>query len=570
MWRSSFMAAVSVTALVLTSGLVRADGYEQRAAAPTPFSWSGVYVGAHLGGALGETNISDPYPALFGVNGVIFGDNVRTPGPLGGGQVGANVQSGSLVVGVEADLSWANLDGTNTCFAFSGFFVSSNCHVHVSSLGTLTGRLGVAVGPQGRTLLYAKAGGALEQVSIDATPNGAFGAIFLGTNGTQSASNTKFGWTVGGGVEHALAGNWSVKAEYDFLSFGGTNFTTPTSAVIFPNGTGFFVPGPGVVASASQDIHEFKVGLNYKFGAGSRESDPYWGGSSKDRPIYGGPRTEVEVGARYVHGWGRFQKDLGITGLSTNTLASRLTYDGMHTNGGEVFARLDTHNNFMVKGLIGGGSGGGTMNDEDWLFPFGPALVSYSNTVSDVDNRIRYGTVDVGYDWLRGPGYRVASFVGYNVLRQDMKAFGCTQIANPFSDCVPPIPTSVLGITEEDTWQSLRLGAAVDFKVVPGVRVSADAAYLPKVWFDGTDNHVLRALVSPEDGLGRGVQLELSVSMALTDQLSVGVGGRYWAMWTDTGQTNFGGSGFMVPQRFAAEQAAVMVQGSYKFGGALK
>ena len=98
------------------------------------------------------------------------------------------------------------------------------------------------------------------------------------------------------------------------------------------------------------------------------------------------------------------------------------------------------------------------------------------------------------------------------------------------------------------------------------MKVGADAAYLPYVWFDGTDNHVLRTLVSPEDGHGQGVQVDLMVSYAFTDQFSLGVGGRYWAMWTTSGETNFGGSGFMVPQRFAVEQAAVLVQGSYKFG----
>jgi hypothetical protein len=86
------------------------------------------------------------------------------------------------------------------------------------------------------------------------------------------------------------------------------------------------------------------------------------------------------------------------------------------------------------------------------------------------------------------------------------------------------------------------------------------------VWFDGTDNHVLRALVSPEDGHGHGAQLDLTISYAVTDQLSLGVGGRYWTMATTSGDTNFGGSGFIIPQKFAAEQAAVMLQGSYKFG----
>ena len=43
------------------------------------------------------------------------------------------------------------------------------------------------------------------------------------------------------------------------------------------------------------------------------------------------------------------------------------------------------------------------MNDEDWGLPFA-LFVPYSNTISDVDNKIRYATVDVGYDWWRGDG----------------------------------------------------------------------------------------------------------------------------------------------------------------------
>ncbi|MGE0035221.1 MAG: hypothetical protein AB7S93_06265 [Xanthobacteraceae bacterium] len=38
---------------------------------------------------------------------------------------------------------------------------------------------------------------------------------------------------------------------------------------------------------------------------------------------------------------------------------------------------------------------------------------------------------------------------------------------------------------------------------------------------------------SPETGKGRGVQLEAVVSYDITPAFSVGVGGRYWAMWTD-------------------------------------
>jgi len=562
MRRTFLFAGISAPALLLASNLAWSDGYETRSVDSAPFSWSGTYIGLHMGGAWGEAHVSDP----FGRS--IFGDDIRTPGPLGGGQLGANFQFGSAVAGIEVDLSAADLDGTNTCFAFSGLYVSANCRSHTTALSTLTGRLGVAVGPQGRTLLYGKAGLAWKHNSVDATAGGGLAApgFLPGGGAATSASGSRFGWTVGGGVEYALSGYWSVKAEYDFLSFDGDHFTSPNSAVQFalPN---VFLVVPGLGASTSQDIHEFKVGLNYRFGGAPAPLDDAWGyGSIKERPARALAGTEIEVGARYVAGWGRFQKDLGIQGLPVSNVASRLTYDNMRTDGGEVFARIDTSFNLMVKGFIGAGTGGGKMNDEDWFFVFGPNFVPYSNTVSNVDNRIQYGTIDVGYDVLRGPTYKVAGFVGYNQLNQNMKALGCTQIANSLSDCVPPIATSVLGITEDDTWRSVRLGVAADFMLLPRVKVSADAAYLPYVWFDGTDNHVLRALVSPEDGHGRGAQLDLTISYAVTDQFSLGVGGRYWTMATTHGDTDFGGTGFIIPQKFAAEQAALLLQGSYKFG----
>jgi len=96
--------------------------------------------------------------------------------------------------------------------------------------------------------------------------------------------------------------------------------------------------------------------------------------------------------------------------------------------------------------------------------------------------------------------------------------------------------------------------------------LTGDAAYLPYVKFKGTDDHILRNLVSPEDGKGIGVQLEATLSYAVTDAFSLGIGGRYWSVWTTNGTVNFGGTGTIIPMRYAAEQAHLLVQGSYKFG----
>lgn len=541
--------------LVLNTILLLSIATSAAAQHAPAFDWRGFYAGAHSGGALALVDVDDP----FGPS--IFGDVVRTPGLLAGAQAGYNWQFGATVLGIETDASWADMDGTNTCFAYSGFYVSANCRAHIDALGTLTGRLGWALPFDSRTLLYGKAGLAWAHTKVDATTNDAFGTPF-----TRSEDLT-WGWTLGAGAERAIAPRWSLKAEYDFLSFGSEGLATPISGLqTAPAPAPNLVTVPSTASQFSQDIHQFKIGLNYRMGADDTSSD----GAGREILRHGAPaqptsQTKVEAGVRYVHGWSQFHKDLGITGDAS--LASRLTYENTGSDGAELFTRIDTPFDLMAKGVVGAGTGKGHMNDEDWGLPSPPfaAFVPYSNTLSDVDETVRYAIVDLGYNWWRGARYTIAPFVGYSYFRQEMKGLGCRQIANPNSDCATPVPTSVLGITEYDTWQSLRLGTAVEFALTQRLGLSGEAAYLPYVHFEGTDNHVLRQLLSPEDGHGIGVQLEAMLSYALTDALKIGVGGRYWSMWTTSGEVNFGGTGTIVPMRYAAEQAAVMVQGSYTF-----
>jgi hypothetical protein len=98
-------------------------------------------------------------------------------------------------------------------------------------------------------------------------------------------------------------------------------------------------------------------------------------------------------------------------------------------------------------------------------------------------------------------------------------------------------------------------------------KLGADVAYLPYVTFNGTDNHVLRDLISPESGTGRGVQLEGILSYLVTDQFSLGVGGRYWAMWTTKDAiTEFGGAPCpcqTLPAK--TDRYGVFIQAAYRF-----
>ncbi len=542
----TFRTGLIALGLLSVSTPATADG-------PTPYDWQGFYVGAHLGGALGLAEAGDP----FGTS--IFGDTVRMPGPIAGGQLGYNWQSGAFLLGIEADVSGADLAGTNTCFAFSGYYISANCRAGIDTLGTLTGRFGTILPFDGKTLLFGKAGLAFANGDIEATPNGGIG--IPGRGGTQ----TDWGWTVGAGVERALSPRWSVKAEYDFLAFD-QDFFAPVSLLQTAPPATSMANKPGARTGLSQDVHLFKVGVNYRLGPQAND-----GGSdtvaARGQAGTMAPGYTLTTGGRYVYGWGQFHKDLGIQGKGLSSLASRLTYDNTDTQGSEAFARLDTPSGLVVKGLIGAGTSGGALNDEDWDLDFGPGHdVPYSNTLSNVENDIAYGIVDVGYAVWRGPSHSVTPFAGYAHFEQDMTGLGCSQIANPYSDCAPPFPGRVRGIEEDDTWEALRLGVAANVEVAERITLEGEAAYLPYVSFSGIDDHILRNLLSPEDGEGTGVQLEAAVSYALTDAFSVGVGGRYWAMWTTSGTVNFGGTGIIIPMRYASEQAQLFVQGSYKFG----
>lgn len=530
-----FLTGISIFVVEYASSVSAAD-VPVKAPAPAPWSWAGLYIGVHAGSAMGLNNVNDPLGSS------IFGDQIHSPGFFGGGQIGFNWQapSSSWVFGVEADASLGNLDGTNTCFAFSGTFTSFNCRAHMDAFGTATGRVGLAFGPFGRSLAYVKGGLAWGHSDVDMIVNNELFGVASGN--TSHNSFTSVGWTIGGGVEYAVTPHWTVKAEYDYLDLGSTGVTAPAQSVITNPAvtiinpttveiTGARVAVPGT--SVSQQIHAFKLGMNYKFDA---DTAPFPSAAVFPEAVASG--WGIAVGGRYWYSWGRFQKDLapGVLGPQNPTLnVSRLTWDDLTGHSGEGFGRIDTPWNFFAKGFAGGGKiNGGKINDEDWGLLFPSAAVGYSNTVGNATGNLSYWTIDGGYDFVRGPGMKVGAFVGYNEYHDNKSSFTCSEIALPASGiCNPPLNEFVLG--QNDKWQSLRVGGNGEVMLTDRLKLAADVAYLPYVKFTGQDVHPLRPFVADETGRGIGTQAELFLDYYLTPQFSLGAGGRYWAMWTTSG-----------------------------------
>jgi outer membrane immunogenic protein len=135
--------------------------------------------------------------------------------------------------------------------------------------GTVRGRFGYAAGP---VLVYATGGLAYGEVNRYGNVVGQTTTVFTGTAvfntfaGSYSASSTRAGWTLGGGVEGQLSGNWSVKAEYLYIDLGSTTDTFST----FYTGGGFGGPftGQAGVRTVTSSFREniFRAGLNYKWG----------------------------------------------------------------------------------------------------------------------------------------------------------------------------------------------------------------------------------------------------------------------------------------------------------------
>jgi outer membrane immunogenic protein len=217
----------AVAALVVAQSATAADlSVAPLYKAPPPamapaYNWSGFYLGINGGGGWGHSNWDTS------------SDRIGLSGGLVGGTAGYNWQLGNAVLGIEGDIDWANLKGTN-----SSTLCPAGCSTSDTWLSTVRGRAGYAFGG---VLPYLTGGLAL-------------GDIRAATPGFAGASNTSAGWTAGGGIEFGLTGNWSAKAEYLYVDLGRFNCGVNCNGLPSDN--------------VSMHDNVVRAGVNYRFGGG--------------------------------------------------------------------------------------------------------------------------------------------------------------------------------------------------------------------------------------------------------------------------------------------------------------
>jgi outer membrane immunogenic protein len=276
--RTLLMSSVALAAM--SAGALAAD-LPRRQAAPAPapvyvapvFTWSGFYVGLNAGATFGDRNrdlsivtTDTVYRDLFltGASGV-RGDDSHSAF-TGGAQAGFNWQFGALVAGIEADINYRGR-GSHDPYGFDFSYNQTPYAFEYFGdrggrwFGTLRPRIGFAMD---RTLLYVTGGLAFGPSRDDGyarVTNATGGVVAEWRSSGDNGSN--WGWTLGGGVEHAFSTNWTAKLEYLYVKLDDGSRTL--TAVGRPD-------LPTIVARNDDKFHVVRVGLNYKFGATSAAS----------------------------------------------------------------------------------------------------------------------------------------------------------------------------------------------------------------------------------------------------------------------------------------------------------
>jgi outer membrane immunogenic protein len=227
---------------------------------PAPiYNWSGFYVGLNAGW-VGSTSNDISNSATLALAGPLAAGSIPGTvdlgydGFIGGGQIGYNWQAGTWLYGLEADIQWSNADANTTIGPITrpGFVPITTAYSRsLDWLGTFRGRVGYLVMPQ--FLFYATGGLAYGRTKL----GNAFicPACAPATTTFSDTSDTRAGWTVGGGVEWMFIPRWSLKAEYLYVDLGDISTTI-----------GAFGPPPSLLTSTVHDrLNIVRAGVNYHF-----------------------------------------------------------------------------------------------------------------------------------------------------------------------------------------------------------------------------------------------------------------------------------------------------------------
>lgn len=262
--RRSFERCMGFSAVMIMATQAMAQS------ASWPTNWTGLYVGLDAGYTWGKSSTSTSLvpapnsggnfnfaPSVISDAASIHAGDLRASSPVGGAHVGFNMQSGAIVFGAELDVQALDIGAARissrplTCCAPDVMEVGST--INLDWLATARARFGFT---SGQFLYFLSGGVAVSEMHASFT----FAELSTPIRGSTRAAETRWGWTVGGGLEYALDRNWTLKSDYLFIDLGSVS--APPGRLV---GTVFATPRSAVVGNADVFLHVARAGINYKF-----------------------------------------------------------------------------------------------------------------------------------------------------------------------------------------------------------------------------------------------------------------------------------------------------------------
>jgi outer membrane immunogenic protein len=201
---------------------------------PAVYDWTGFFVGANAGYGFGADDTikleSEDFDSVGGLD---------MHGFIGGGQLGANWQAGTWVLGAEADMQFADISDSQFHELDD---VSVDTKGSIDWLSTVRLRSGVAFD---RMFLYGTGGIAFGGVDYKVS------VIDDATTSDLREDYTATGWTAGAGVEWGLSDKSSAKLEFLYIDLGDKSVDD--------------LAGSGTRLKLQPTAQSLRLGLDYRF-----------------------------------------------------------------------------------------------------------------------------------------------------------------------------------------------------------------------------------------------------------------------------------------------------------------
>jgi opacity protein-like surface antigen len=169
---------------------------------------------------------------------------VDQKGWVAGGYAGYNWRPGPVMIGVELDISDADIEGSNLVGP-CGALGPLGCDTKLAWFYTGRVRLGVPYGP---VMPYVTGGAMVTGLKV-----------VEGFSNPSGASPHLWGWVAGGGLEIMPIPQWVIKGEF---------LHGDMSSTFQPNDiAGAFAPGSGLANISEHNINIFRFGITYYLGA---------------------------------------------------------------------------------------------------------------------------------------------------------------------------------------------------------------------------------------------------------------------------------------------------------------